>query len=77
MKFLDFCKEDTVLYDKWVLKKESYVVEGKTKTSQKYSKDVVKCCMKNLIEELNGALPLFMQHVSNIHQPRELKRKKD
>lgn len=66
------------LYDKWVLKKESYVIKGKTKTSQKYIKDIVNCCIGNLIEELNSALPRFMQHVSNIiHQHKELKRKKD
>lgn len=38
----------------------------------------MKCCIGNLIEELNSALPRFMQHVSNIiHQHKELKTKKD
>lgn len=78
IKFLDFSKEDTVSLNKWVLKKESYVIKGKTKTSQKYTRDIIKCSIEELVEELKHQMPKFMSHVSNIiHQQGVIKHKKD
>lgn len=78
IKFLDFSKEDTVSLNKWVLKKESYVIKGKTKISQKYTRDIIKCSIEELVEELKHQMPKFMSHVSNIiHQQGVIKHKKD
>ncbi|XP_063219235.1 uncharacterized protein LOC134529268 [Bacillus rossius redtenbacheri] len=71
--FSNFAKEDTVTYEKWIIKKEVIVVEGKTKTCTKYKKDSLQCSLGDLVSELEGIFPKFMSHVNNMcHQHREM-----
>ncbi|KFM69220.1 hypothetical protein X975_00760, partial [Stegodyphus mimosarum] len=43
IKFLEYSEEDTVSYEKWVLKKVNIVAKGINKTVKKHSKDQINC----------------------------------
>lgn len=71
--FSNFQKENTVTYEKWILKKEVIVFGGKTKTCTKYRKESLQCSLGCLVSELEAIFPKFMSHVNNIcHQHREM-----